>query len=184
MKHILVVEIACRLVVGTSTISGQERIEISVTSLKRSGIQKWDGPFLSILTSCENFPSQVMVFLNSHFLPSQKRHQAARSWLSSIAEPLIWRLASKRWQSQGRQLPRKKRTYTVCCFGPIVPFFVYLFLGDGSKSWYQISHLTWGAKCVFAKLSTVNYCWWKKSCTTWNIKKPCKSWDQLPTSIG
>ncbi len=21
------------------------------------------------------------------------------------------------------------------------------------------------------------YCWWEKSCTTWDVKKPCKQWD-------
>ena len=26
------------------------------------------------------------------------------------------------------------------------------------------------------------YCWWLKSCTTWNVKKPCKWWNKLPTS--
>ena len=26
------------------------------------------------------------------------------------------------------------------------------------------------------------YCWWKKSCTTWNAKKNCKYWDKLPTN--
>ena len=24
------------------------------------------------------------------------------------------------------------------------------------------------------------YCWWKKSCSTWDVKKPCKYWDKLP----
>ena len=31
------------------------------------------------------------------------------------------------------------------------------------------------------------YCWWKKSCKTWDqlgCTKPCKSWDKLPTSTG
>ena len=25
-----------------------------------------------------------------------------------------------------------------------------------------------------------NYCWWKKSCTTWDIYNPCNQWDKLP----
>ena len=28
------------------------------------------------------------------------------------------------------------------------------------------------------------YCWWKKSSTTWDVQKPCKWWDKLPTSTG
>ena len=29
------------------------------------------------------------------------------------------------------------------------------------------------------------YCWWKKSCTTWDVYiKPYKSWEKLPTSTG
>ena len=29
-----------------------------------------------------------------------------------------------------------------------------------------------------------HYCWWLKSCTTWDIWNPKKNWDKLPTSTG
>ena len=32
--------------------------------------------------------------------------------------------------------------------------------------------------------STSSYCWWKNSCTTWDVSNPCKYWDKLPTSTG
>ena len=30
----------------------------------------------------------------------------------------------------------------------------------------------------------MHYCWWKKSCITWNVLKPCKSWENNDLSAG
>ena len=62
--------------------------------------KKWDGPFLSIFnfmihnsTFSPRFTNSTCFFKQTFhiFFAISKRHQASRSWLSSIAEPLSWR---------------------------------------------------------------------------------------------
>ena len=48
----------------------------------------------------------------------------------------------------------------------------WCFGGSSNLSLYQSKSDKNGLK---------RYCWWKKSCTTWDVKKPRKLWDKLPT---
>ena len=35
-----------------------------------------------------------------------------------------------------------------------------------------------------ATFNSITYCWWLKSCTTWDVENPRKYWAKLPTSTG
>ena len=34
--------------------------------------------------------------------------------------------------------------------------------------------------CGVSKKLSYKYRWWENSCTTWDVKRPCKQWDKLP----
>ena len=44
--------------------------------------------------------------------------------------------------------------------------------------------LSWVVPSLDKEKRRIYYCWWKKSCTTWDVKKPCKQWDELPCQLA
>ena len=50
---------------------------------------------------------------------------------------------------------------------------------------WQIYIIWFDVTLLMMHVMSRNYCWVKKSCTTWDVRKrTCKEWEQLPTSTG
>ena len=75
----------------------------------------------------------------------------------------------------GVGLTRWTATGGACCF---------CSAGDARSPRSSFFHTQTQAHRVVPTIQ-INYNWWKKSCTTWDVQKPCKQWGfQLPTSTG